>query len=588
MAELEQQKAPQNWPDRLLRSIGSLRLAGLLMVLWMVAMAAATVHEVQRGTEPTLKAFYGSSWFAALLGMIGVNVLAAMVLRFPFKRSHAGFVAVHAGILIVLVGALMTKRWAIDGQLALAEGQTAAVFAVDQPVLALTNLADGRTATVDLPPSVFDGLKTVETPAAPQPALGDVTASALRYLPDSAEREEVLDDNPREHDAVEVRFSTDEGSQSLWLFADHADETAMIGYQVHQDEADFARTITTQPTTQPADKGRVMVEYHGQRYEFSVDEVLGRQVALEGTDLRMRLVRYLPHATVGADRKLVNASDRPVNPAIEVEFEGPQGTERRLAFARFPDFGSMHGHDQAFEGLKVNLSADVEPISETPITVISGPDDRLAVRFRLAENDVRTRQIALNQVVETPWPALSLTVLQRFTHARVDRTVVPIEPPQSNRTPAVKVEVHSPHGSSQTWVRFGQQATVELDQQAYRLAFGRKELPLGAAVRLEKFQIGFYPGRQQPRSFESHLTVIDPVTERAQSKLISMNRPAAVGPYTLYQSSYNTDGQQTVSFLSVSWDPGKPVVFTGYILVTVGFVAVIATRAVNRRKRVAA
>ncbi|NLX06170.1 MAG: cytochrome c biogenesis protein ResB, partial [Phycisphaerae bacterium] len=274
--------------------------------------------------------------------------------------------------------------------------------------------------------------------------------------------------------------------------------------------------------------------------------------------------------------------------AIEVEFEGPQGTERRLAFARFPDFGSMHGHDQAFEGLKVNLSADVEPISETPITVISGPDDRLAVRFRLAENDVRTRQIALNQVVETPWPALSLTVLQRFTHARVDRTVVPIEPPQSNRTPAVKVEVHSPHGSSQTWVRFGQQATVELDQQAYRLAFGRKELPLGAAVRLEKFQIGFYPGRQQPRSFESHLTVIDPVTERAQSKLISMNRPAAVGPYTLYQSSYNTDGQQTVSFLSVSWDPGKPVVFTGYILVTVGFVAVIATRAVNRRKRVAA
>jgi len=60
MAELEQQKAPQNWPDRLLRSIGSLRLAGLLMVLWMVAMAAATVHEVQRGTEPTLKAFYGS------------------------------------------------------------------------------------------------------------------------------------------------------------------------------------------------------------------------------------------------------------------------------------------------------------------------------------------------------------------------------------------------------------------------------------------------------------------------------------------------------------------------------------------------
>jgi cytochrome c biogenesis protein ResB len=64
-----------------------------------------------------------------------------------------------------------------------------------------------------------------------------------------------------------------------------------------------------------------------------------------------------------------------------------------------------------------------------------------------------------------------------------------------------------------------------------------------------------------------------------------MNRPATHGGYTLYQASYHLDpGGPSTSVLSVSWDPGQPVVFAGYVLMLAGMVWVLALRVIDRRK----
>ena len=47
-------------------------------MLLVVAMACATVFESSVGTEQALAAFYKSWWFRALLGLVGVNMLAAL------------------------------------------------------------------------------------------------------------------------------------------------------------------------------------------------------------------------------------------------------------------------------------------------------------------------------------------------------------------------------------------------------------------------------------------------------------------------------------------------------------------------------
>ncbi|MBI4578939.1 MAG: cytochrome c biogenesis protein CcsA, partial [Planctomycetes bacterium] len=103
-------------------------------------------------------------------------------------------------------------------------------------------------------------------------------------------------------------------------------------------------------------------------------------------------------------------------------------------------------------------------------------------------------------------------------------------------------------------------------------------LPLGFEVRLDKFRVGRYPGSGQPRSFESHVTFID-AGGGEQGRVISMNNPAKFGRYRLFQSSYQQgrSGPAT-SVLSVSWDPGQPIVFAGYIGVIAAMLYVLGTR----------
>ena len=79
--------------------------------------------------------FYRSDWFRLLLLLLGVNVAAALLIRWPFKRRQTGFVITHVSILLILAGSLMTSRVGVDGQLGLAEGQTADQFAEPIPTL---------------------------------------------------------------------------------------------------------------------------------------------------------------------------------------------------------------------------------------------------------------------------------------------------------------------------------------------------------------------------------------------------------------------------------------------------------------------
>ena len=60
-----------------------------------------------------------------------------------------------------------------------------------------------------------------------------------------------------------------------------------------------------------------------------------------------------------------------------------------------------------------------------------------------------------------------------------------------------------------------------------------------------------------------------------QSRVTSMNHPAQYGGFTIFQSSYSQEGGRTMSVLSVSRDPGQPIVFAGYIMMILGMVVVL-------------
>ena len=102
-------------------------------------------------------------------------------------------------------------------------------------------------------------------------------------------------------------------------------------------------------------------------------------------------------------------------------------------------------------------------------------------------------------------------------------------------------------------------------------------------VKLDDFEIDVYPGTQRPAMFRSRLTIEDPATGETFPAIIEMNREFTRDGWSLFQSSYQQSGGREMTILSVSRDPGQPIVFVGYALLVAGMCTVLGTRIRQRR-----
>lgn len=86
-----------------------MRLGLLELVLIVLACVAATICEWKAGPEAAWTYFYNAPWFIALLAGLAVTLIAATLLRWPWAWNRAGFVTVHFGIVLLLVGAVIGR-----------------------------------------------------------------------------------------------------------------------------------------------------------------------------------------------------------------------------------------------------------------------------------------------------------------------------------------------------------------------------------------------------------------------------------------------------------------------------------------------
>lgn len=577
--------------DTFLRAVGSLWFAGVLLVLLLVAMACATVFESLHGSERALGEFYHSWWFRLLLAGLGVNALAAILLRLPLKAQHAGFFVTHAAILITLGGALVTEHFGIRGQVGLVEGQTATQFNIAGRDTLLIDEETGQDShSIELGQFVPTRLQEDEIGWPGQKLSDGTRVEVLGYLPDSTWERQITNDNPAARYALEIALAAVGQEKPQWVFAGQSVGVGgvEVAYRRVEDREELRKLVeaASTPATQPASRGLITVEYQGQTFSFPLEDALDRPVPLGETGYTAQVLRYLPHATVAANNQVVNASEQPINPYVEVAFTGPEGEEVQRAFARFPEFSRMHGANapQAFE-LKFTSSAEEAPFA--PVEVLEGAGGEMYVRFNRKGVERAVQPIDVGQPVGSPWPGRQLTVIRRYDHARLDWTLSPVEPVGDNRTPAVLVRLSAADGTTEAWVQKYQRRPLTVGSSRYEVSYVDANRPLGFELTLDRFRIGYYPGGMRPRSFESHVTALHPVTGRAESRVISMNHPAKFGRYTLYQSSYRQENGQTASFLSVSRDPGQPIVFAGYVAMIVGMLVVLGTRVASARRRAA-
>lgn len=577
-----------NW-RAICRAVGSLWLAAVLLLLLMVAMASATVYEATHSTAGALRVFYGSWWFSALMAMLGVNVLASLLVRLPLTRRQIGFAITHVSVLVILAGAAVTTLFGMDAQIGLTEGETVGAYRVRQDAITLST-ADGATErTIDLTGKSLGNIRGGNHAATPILKLGGIEARVVNYLPDSIEEESIVAD-PAGRPAVRVVLAAGGRKMDQWLFAhDQGGPHETVAFREIRDPAELEKALhPPPPATQPGSIGSITIQIGDTTQTLAVEDCRDTPVAIEGTSYKVQVVRYLPHAMVSERNQLENASDRPVNPAVIVEFTGPEGTFRRPAFARFPEFSSMHGKDAA-ETIELTFTTETADTgASAPLALFQGPEGRLYARLTPEGGEPVVQSVRVGEPVETPWPGIELTIEEHLPAARRRIEAVAPEQPRETKTPAVELAIQHDQNTERFWLRkYTARNLIGDDEQGYRIRYADKQIPLGFRITLDRFRIGRYPGTQRPRSFESSVTFFDPATGRAQSDVISMNNPAEHGPYTFYQSSYREDPQtqQMISFLSVAWDPGQPIVFAGYLGMMLGMLWVLIQRLIEQRRK---
>jgi ResB-like family len=159
---------------KVLSPIASLRLTVVLFALAMILIFAGTVVQKDVGNWAAVNTYFRSLWLWMPIGIAGLkvpfiggytigglmvlNLLAAHTVRFKFTWKRVGIILTHAGLIMLIVGEVLTGVFSVEWQMRIDEGQSAN-YAVDirEVELAIVDPAPkGHDAVVALPQSILE------------------------------------------------------------------------------------------------------------------------------------------------------------------------------------------------------------------------------------------------------------------------------------------------------------------------------------------------------------------------------------------------------------------------------------------------
>jgi len=184
--------------ESILRFFTSLRLTvvclgfGMMLVfLGTLAQVHLGIHAVQAQYFQSLLIFWsppGASWKIPILPggyLLGtvllLNLLAAHATRFQFSRKKIGIILLHSGVILLLVGQLLTGLYARETQMRLDEGQTLGYSEAAREVeLAVIDRSDPNfDQVVAIPEKMLARGGTIQNPTLP------FTLNIRQFLPNS-------------------------------------------------------------------------------------------------------------------------------------------------------------------------------------------------------------------------------------------------------------------------------------------------------------------------------------------------------------------------------------------------------------------
>lgn len=572
-------KLPLRLLWRIYAFLASLRLAVLLITALVVVLAWATVIEQRYGGKAAWFAIYGAWWFSGLLLLLGVNVLAAALIRFPWKRHQTGFVITHLGILVLLAGCLLSRIGGIDAQMPIYEGTRAHRAFEDVQRLELSVIPAGgvpaspRLVSIPFQPGPFNWADYGRLPWFPW-ALARRDAGVI-YDHDGI-RIEVLDyfsdvefeafDEKRPPLRLRVKVpraspqaAGGEGQPSggsTWeevglVAASHGQLDGrnrvslpggrQIVFWLARTHAETQAFLDSRPHGPLDQQGRLVLHAAGRRFEFAVQSLpVGQRVPLGDTGLEMERAA-LSGRLVAADLPILDLR-------IHAPGEPPQ---RMLIMADAPELNQQDPEHAVYatywRGWREGQAPAVHSVGGPRIDILQGADRRLYYRTWNAGRIEGPAPLADDGTVQVAFGSspqeLPFAVEQFVPQDRPGQRMVPMPfvPRKSGgeKTRLVRLRMTVDEQTEDFWLEglssFQAAAAAVPEQKMVVAGRGRraavvlrwKSVDLGFSVFLREFHRGLDPGTSMAAKYASTVDFLrrDPAADAAEEEDLRRQPP---------------------------------------------------------------
>lgn len=586
---------------RIYHFLASLKLAVILILVLSAVLAAATYYESLYDAKTARHLVYGSPWFALFLFALGVNVTCSAMVRYPWKKHQAGFLVTHLGIIVILVGSLISFVSGFEGTMTLSQGETSNTVVVDEPSFSyqVTDAASGREATFQADqtrtvPAEFRWNPPREGHEVPVPLTNGLAVVFDRYLNSATSSTKYVPGGDKPSPAVHFVLGSGSMKSDQWLAFDTPDHhqvtlgPARIRLRRVETEAALQSALAGPPKGKwPMGSGLLLFELASGVQVVAVEGNVGRIVPLAGTPWRIRIERYLSYAVVEKN-KLVNRSPEKENPCVELTVldEKGEAVESQFLFSRFPQFSRAHNQKKKTD-LSIQYTFDDPARDSAVLDLIAGPGDQLHYHIT-GKTGAHEGRVELNKEIATGWSmGMSLTVTEFIPRSVATQVYEPFQVMRGKEgpPPAVRFRVEGAEKPGPYWLQQGDQVTVAQGNQAMHFRYHLRSQRLGFSIKLVKFEVGFDPGSRQPASFTSQVQVDDNSVPTSFPYTISMNEPLYYRGLSFFQASYSEmPGQAPVSILQVARDPGTPAKYAGSIMLMIGLAIQFFFKSPRRRE----
>jgi len=546
--------------SKIIRFLGSIRLAVPLLFAIAAILIGATFYESAVGSATVQREIYKSAWFGALMFLLAVNLGISTLNRFPWKGPRKiGFALTHWGLIIIIAGSAAVIHLSTEGMLLVrtdsgpgnqirVEGELLEVVAPDQT----------RQQT-----DIF-----IKPDGSVYPSqLGDLTL--LGYSENTLKTVRFTNDGAVDNLAVKLALHSDRMGQTLerWL------ALAPMGYgqmdigPAHlelvqaRDEAEL-RQLLSPPAAQSV-YGEVQV---GDRV-LDVAQFLNQPVSL-ADGVTVTIADVWPDFRLGGDGQPTSASRQFNNPALQLKVTQGDVQERWFVFAK-PGFAPVRSGD----AIALEVAYDAPAATPTDyFRVVATPEQAL---FYAAASSQGFQSGQLTEAVSiTPgWADFQIALVERLDRAQVHRQVVPVMPVAEDTVPAQgapALQVATADGQD-FWLPWGEPTTLATPGGDYFAVFSPKLLELPFYVKLDDFIVERNEGSESVAMWTSKVTLFDPATDTAVQRSVWMNHPTWFRGWKLAQASWNP-GDLQQSTLQLKREPWwvTALTWSGSLLIVLG------------------